>query len=127
MKAVVTGSYLLLVVALPAELIGFTNGKDGCNLERIIKGGVNVLFEVSSLLIILFLVGYIFILQNKVTKLEDVQAKNLHAHKDPDLDSKIAAMFNDGRTTVEIVRFVRKETNLGLVQAKLYVDDVLNQ
>lgn len=86
-----------------------------------------MLFEVSSLLIILFLVGYIFILQNKVTKLENVQAKNVRAHKDADLDSKITAMFNDGRTTVEIVRFVRKETNLGLVQAKLYVDDVLNQ
>ncbi len=84
----------------------------------------NLLYTISSLLIILSLVIYIVSLQSKIKKLESQQA--LPFKGDKALEKQIVEMNNNDSSQVEMVKLVRNETGLGLVPAKKYVDKVLN-
>lgn len=88
------------------------------------KGCVTILYQITTLFIILFLVIYTFSLQSKIRKLEEQQ--DLHFTGDEDLEKQILEMNNNGSSLVEMVKFVRNETNLGLVPAKKYVDKIIN-
>jgi len=74
--------------------------------------------------IIIALVIYIFILQSKLSKLQEKQFKNLYDQKDLPLEGKIKTMIKNGQKEVEIIKFLRQEENLGMVQAKQYVDRI---
>ena len=84
----------------------------------------NLLYTISSLLIILSLVIYIVSLQSKIKKLESQQA--LPFKGDKALEKQIVEMNNNDSSQVEMVKLVRNETGLGLVPAKKYVDKILN-
>ena len=84
----------------------------------------HLLYTISSLLIILSLVIYILSLQSKIKKLESQQA--LPFKGDKALEKQIVDMNNNGSSQVEMVKLVRNETGLGLVPAKKYVDQTLN-
>lgn len=84
----------------------------------------NLLYTISSLLIILSLVIYIVSLQSKIKKLESQQA--LPFKGDKALEKQIVEMNNNDSSQVEMVKLVRNETGMGLVPAKKYVDKVLN-
>lgn len=83
-----------------------------------------MLYQVTSLLIIISLVITVFNLQGKVKKLEEQQFQQFI--KDKDLERQILDMNKNGNSTVEIIKFVRNKTNLGLVHAKKYVDNVIH-
>lgn len=83
-----------------------------------------MLYQVTSLLIIISLVITVFNLQGKVKKLEEQQFQQFI--KDKDLERQILDMNKNGNSTVEIVKFVRNKTNFGLVHAKKYVDNVIH-
>lgn len=86
------------------------------------------MLQIFSLIIIAMLTIYIFILQNKLKtmehKLSNIMAGNLEFSN---VDKEILNMHHQGRSNVEMIKFVRKETNLDLLQAKLYVDRILQQ
>lgn len=79
---------------------------------------------IASFVIIIALVIYIFILQSKLSKLQEKQFKNLSNQNDLPLESKIKTMIKNGQKEVEIIKFLRQEENLGMVQAKQYVDRI---
>lgn len=76
----------------------------------------NLLYTISSLLIILSLVIYIVSLQSKIKKLESQQA--LPFKGDKALEKQIVEMNNNDSSQVEMVKLVRNETGMGLVPAK---------
>lgn len=78
------------------------------------------------LIIILLLLVYIFILQHKVSKLEGKLSSLMVSSIDFKLEDEIMAMLEQGKSNVEIIKFVRQATGLGLLQAKLYVDRIDN-
>lgn len=87
------------------------------------KGAI-LLMGLASLVIIIALVIYVFILQSKLSKLQDKQFKNLYDQKNLPLESKVKTMVKNGQKDVEIIKFLRQEENLGMVQAKQYLDRI---
>lgn len=83
------------------------------------------MLQVSLVIIVVLLVVYIIYLQTKVRNLKVELSKFLVTNVDFKLDQEIYEMLRDGKTMVEIVKLVRQRTNLDLLQAKLYVDRVL--
>ncbi|MDQ0273400.1 hypothetical protein [Cytobacillus purgationiresistens] len=92
-----------------------------------------MLFKLALLIITVCLIIYIFLLQHKVKKLQKKLNKHLQKQQsmtisnNKELEERVTYMRKNGHSSVEIIKFVRGETDLGLVQAKKYVDRVLNQ
>ncbi|MFC0524662.1 ribosomal protein L7/L12 [Pontibacillus salicampi] len=78
-----------------------------------------MLVEAASFIIIITLVIYIFVLHNRIAKLQQSTKTD-----SIDISSEVHAMINDGKKETEIVKLVREKTGLGLVEAKQYVDKV---
>ncbi|UQZ34073.1 hypothetical protein C2I18_11360 [Paenibacillus sp. PK3_47] len=83
--------------------------------------------EIYYLIIILLLVVYIFILQNKVSRLQSKLTHFPAASMDSKLDDEVRTMLAQGKSNVEIIKHVRQAAGLDLLQAKLYVDRIMER
>lgn len=81
--------------------------------------------ELSSFLMIAFLGILSLLLFNKMRRLQTQEVDNLTKNGASDLEGKIIEMSRNGKSSVEIIKYVRVQRSLALDQAKLYVDKVL--
>lgn len=91
-----------------------------------VGGDIFMLYEGSLLLIIAFLVMYILTLQKKVRKLQEERFVELQTTRDGHLERQIFNMSKEGKTRIQIIKFVREETSLDVVNARLYVNHILD-
>lgn len=81
--------------------------------------------EISYLIIILLLIIYILFLHSKVSRLQSKGSAFTAVNIDFKLEDEIRAMVEQGKSQVEVIRFVREASGLDLLQAKLYVDRIV--
>ncbi|MFP3887321.1 hypothetical protein HPB58_16850 [Priestia filamentosa] len=84
-----------------------------------------MLYEGSLLLIIAFLVMYILTLQKKVRKLQEKRFVDLETTRDGNMERQIITMSKEGKTRIQIIKFVREEASLDVVNARRYVNHIL--
>ncbi|MGK9185679.1 hypothetical protein KXS12_26055 [Priestia filamentosa] len=85
-----------------------------------------MLYEGSLLLIIAVLIIYILTLQKKVRKLQEERFVELQTTRDGNLERQIFNMSKEGKTRIQIIKFVREDTSLDVVNARLYVNHILD-
>lgn len=84
-----------------------------------------MLYEGSLLLISAFLVMYILTLQKKVRKLQEERFVELETTRDGNMERQIITMSKEGKTRIQIIKFVREEASLDVVNARRYVNHIL--
>ena len=73
----------------------------------------------SSILIILV----IFLLKTPKRDLDE-KWKQLKIEKDEAFENRVNLMVMNGRSDVQVIKYIRKEKNLGLLHAKQYLDRI---
>ncbi len=86
-----------------------------------------MLSEVFSFISILLLVAYVFTLQKKVNTLQEQLFNDLKSNRNAELETTITHLFETGKSQAQVIKFVRSKTNLDLIRAKLYVDEVIKR
>ncbi|MGO1923821.1 MAG: ribosomal protein L7/L12 [Jeotgalicoccus sp.] len=79
-------------------------------------------FIISSFIIIIIAGIIILGLSNSNKKLQ--QAAFRKAIQNPDLSSTVRSMDAAGKTDVQIIKYIREETGLGLVYAKNLLEEI---
>ncbi|ADF40375.1 hypothetical protein H8R29_18475 [Priestia megaterium] len=73
----------------------------------------------SSVLVILV----IFLLKTPKRDLDE-EWKQLEIEKDETFENKVNLLIRNGRRDVDVIKYIRKEKNLGLLPAKQYFDRI---